>query len=166
MTTAPPLFVLRPVTAQDEPLLYTIYAGTRTEELVVTGWSAEEQDAFLRMQFAAQADAYRQAYTGGAFLVIEVDGVGVGRLYLHRRPEELRIVDLALLPGHRGRGVGSAVLDAVLADADADGVVVSLHVEHGNPARRLYASRGFTSAGAGPVYELLERPVRVVARQL
>ena len=55
---------------------------------------------------------------------------------------------VGVLPGHRGRGVGGALLDAVVGLAARSGVDrLSLSVEDGNHAAALYASRGFVTVG-------------------
>jgi hypothetical protein len=38
----------RPEEPDDEPFLCRLYATTRTEEMALTGWPAEQQEAFLR----------------------------------------------------------------------------------------------------------------------
>jgi predicted GNAT family acetyltransferase len=73
---------------------------------------------------------------------------------------EIRVVDIAIWPGHRGRGIGTLLLTRVFAEGDAAGKPVSIHVEVFNPARRLYDRLGFVEKGAhGDVYLLMERPV-------
>ncbi|MFH8282510.1 GNAT family N-acetyltransferase [Streptomyces antibioticus] len=49
-----------------------------------------------------------------------------------------------LAPHLQGRGLGSAVLRAVLERIDADDVPVRLNVLQGSAARRLYERHGFT----------------------
>jgi ribosomal protein S18 acetylase RimI-like enzyme len=88
--------------------------------------------------------------------VIERDGVPAGRLYLHYQPKDLRIVDIALMPEYRRHGIGRAILTQLLADAQADGRNVSLHVEMNNPALRLYHDLGFQAVGEYGYYFLLE----------
>ena len=77
---------------------------------------------------------------------------------MHRGEAEIRIVDIALLPEHRGGGVGTALLRDLLAEADAAGKRVTIHVERFNPALRLYERLGFSVAEDKGVYLLLERP--------
>jgi ribosomal protein S18 acetylase RimI-like enzyme len=89
--------------------------------------------------------------------VIAVDGEPVGRLYVHRGPSEIRIVDIALLPEHRGDGLGTLLLRDLLAEADAAGKSVTIHVERMNPALRLYERLGFSVAEDKGVYLFLER---------
>ena len=100
--------MLRPVEPDDREFLYRVYASTRTEELAVVPWDDAQKDAFLRAQFDAQDAWWRENYGGASFDVIVVDGEPAGRLYLHRGDTEIRIVDIALLPEHRGKGVGTA----------------------------------------------------------
>jgi ribosomal protein S18 acetylase RimI-like enzyme len=45
-------------------------------------------------------------------------------------------------PETRGRGIGGALIERCLAEADGD---VKLHVDYDNPAKRLYERLGFTS---------------------
>lgn len=152
----PPGVGLRPVAETDLPLLERIYASTRTEELAQTDWDEERKAAFLRFQFQAQHQHYATHYADAQFFVIERDGAPAGRLYLHWRANELRIVDIALLPGHRGAGIGAGLLRALRDEANAHGLFVSIHVEKMNRAMALYRRLGFRKAGEHGVYDLME----------
>jgi hypothetical protein len=77
-------------------------------------WTEAQKEAFLRMQFRAQSLDYAANYAGTEFLIIPVDGVPGGRLCVDRRDDELHIVDIALLPEHRGAAVGGAILHGVV----------------------------------------------------
>ena len=145
---------LRPAGADDRDFLLRVYASTREEELRLLAWSADQKEAFVRMQFEAQDAYYREHYHPATFDVVEVDGERVGRLYVARWGDELRIVDVALLPEHRGRGIGTSLLRALLREAE--GKRVSIHVERHNPAKRLYERLGFTESADHGVYVLME----------
>jgi GNAT superfamily N-acetyltransferase len=147
---------LRPVGPGDEPFLYRVYASTREAELALTGWDGEQQQAFLRQQFGAQQAYYRQHYQDPAFQVVLCDGVPAGRLYVARWADEIRIVDIALLPPWRNAGIGTALLRGLLAEGAGAGKRVSIHVERFNPALRLYARLGFRQVEDKGVYLLLE----------
>jgi GNAT superfamily N-acetyltransferase len=148
---------LRPTTDDDLPFLERVYASTRAEELAPLPWDDAAKGAFVRQQFVAQHTHYRAHYTGTAYLVVLRDGVPAGRLYLARWPDEIRVMDIALLPEHRGAGIGGRLLADVLAEGDATGKRVSIHVERFNPALRLYARLGFRPSADRGVYLFLER---------
>ncbi|HST41269.1 MAG TPA: GNAT family N-acetyltransferase [Conexibacter sp.] len=151
---------LRPATPDDRPLLLRIYASTREQELAQVPFTPEQKAAFLEQQFAAQSAHYAQHHGDGSFDVVEVDGEPAGRLIVSRRPQELLIVDVALLPQFRGGGIGTRLLAPVLAEADGRGAKVTIHVEHLNPAQRLYRRLGFAPVAAEEqgIYQLWERP--------
>ncbi len=149
---------LRPIKAEDEALLFEIYASTRTEEMALVNWSDAQKEAFLRMQFAAQHQHYQNAFPDARFDIILSEGRPIGRLYVDRRPDEIRIVDIALLPHGRNQGVGSSLLKELLAEARDAGKPVRIHVEHNNPALRLYERLGFLRIGDTGIYFLMEWP--------
>jgi ribosomal protein S18 acetylase RimI-like enzyme len=149
----------RPATPDDAPFLLAVYASTREEELALVGWTDEQKAAFCASQFAAQDAWYRENYPGATYDVVLVDGEPAGRRYVARWPDEIRLMDIALLPAYRGRGIGSRLLDELLAEADAAGRRTSVHVEKFNRARSLYERLGFVEAEDKGVYVLLERPV-------
>jgi ribosomal protein S18 acetylase RimI-like enzyme len=135
-----------------------VYASTREEELVTVPWDDAQKAAFLRQQFDAQDAWWRENYADASFDVIVVDGEPAGRLYVHRGPSDIRIVDIALLPEHRGGGIGTSLLEELSAEADAAGKSLTIHVERMNPALRLYGRLGFSVAEDKGVYLFLERP--------
>jgi ribosomal protein S18 acetylase RimI-like enzyme len=134
----------RPATEADASFLFAVYASTREAELAAVAWTPAEIDAFLRMQFAAQDRSFRASFPNAEFLVVDVDDQPAGRLYLSRSIEKIVVVDIALLPAHRGQGVGESLMGAVLAEARRRGVPVRLHVDITNPrAEAFYRRLGF-----------------------
>jgi ribosomal protein S18 acetylase RimI-like enzyme len=146
----------RPATEADLPFLALVYFSTRLEEVAQTGWPLEMQRAFLQQQHEAQHSHYGIAYPDAERLVIVHGGEDVGRLYLDEFPTQVRIIDIALLPEARGRGLGEAIMRDIGADAAARGKRVSIHVEKQNPARRLYDRLGFETVEDKGVYDLME----------
>lgn len=138
-------------------LLLRMYRSTREEELaMVVDWTDEQKDAFVRSQFEAQHAWYRDHYDGAQFDVILVDSVPAGRLYVHRRDREIRLVDITLLPEFRAGGVGTSLLRDLLAEGETAGKPVTIHVEVFNPAMRLYERLGFSPIEERGPYRLME----------
>jgi ribosomal protein S18 acetylase RimI-like enzyme len=142
----------RPTTADDVPFLLRVYSSTREDELKVVPWTDDQKAAFLEMQFQAQKQHYEAYYPDCEFLVIEKDGEGIGRLYIERGDEEIRIIEIALLPAHRGSGIGTMLLREIIDEAAASDRAVRIHVEMYNPALHLYRRLGFRETGTNGVY--------------
>lgn len=147
---------LRPARAEDRDFLLRVYASTREEELRLVDWSDDQKAAFVGMQFDAQDSYYREHYEPATFDVIEVDGEPAGRLYVARWEDDIRIIDIALLPEYRGRGIGTALLRELLDEAAACAKRLSIHVEVNNPARQLYERLGFVPVEERGVYLLMQ----------
>jgi ribosomal protein S18 acetylase RimI-like enzyme len=148
---------LRPSTLDDEQFLYRLYASTREDELAVVPWSESEKETFLTTQFNAQHTFYHQQFNEAEFLIIEQDNEPIGRLYLDRRDDEIRIVDIALLPSHRNRGIGTKYLESILEEGQGAGLPVRIHVERNNTALRLYERLGFQKVTENGIYFLMEK---------
>jgi len=147
--------VLRPQTADDTEFLADLYASLREEELRPVPWSDEQKRTFCRLQFDAQSEHYRTHYSKAEFWIIQRGGERLGRFYLHDSGDDLRIVDIALIPSARGAGLGGAILRQLLEEAAARGSGVSIHVERFNPALRLYERLGFREVDTNGVYLLM-----------
>jgi ribosomal protein S18 acetylase RimI-like enzyme len=147
---------LRPVRDADEPFLLRVYAGTRAEELARLPWSVEQKAAFVAQQFAAQTAHYARHYAGMDADVIVLDGEPAGRLLVARWAEEIRIVDISILPEFRGGGAGSALLRELMEEAAAARKPLSIHVERDNRALGLYERLGFRPVGEHGVYLRME----------
>src|SRR5207249_4690178 len=140
----------------DEPFLRRVYASTRLEELAPLGWSADQQVAFLNQQFDAQHHHYHTYYADAAFQVIMLDDRPIGRLYVARWPNQILLIDIALLPDYRNAGIGSRLLRDLLDEAVRTDRPVRIPVEKFNPALRLYERLGFSIAEDQGVYWFME----------
>ncbi|HEX8692644.1 MAG TPA: GNAT family N-acetyltransferase [Longimicrobium sp.] len=158
MDTTTGALSLRPIRDQDMDFLLRLYGTIRADELERVPWTPEQKEAFVRQQFTAQHAWWTEHYPDASFDLVLLDGEPIGRLYVDRWEREIRIVDIALLPEHRGAGIGTRLLRRVFAEGDAAGKPVSIHVEVFNPARRLYERLGFEYRGETGVYLLMTRP--------
>jgi RimJ/RimL family protein N-acetyltransferase len=134
---------LRPASAADDGLILALYAGTRAQEMAQVPWSAEQKDAFVRMQYAAQKAHYAAEFPLASHDIICVDQTPVGRIYLDRRADALHILDITVLAQHRSHGTGAAVLHRLLDEAGRAGKPVTIYVESFNPSLRFFERLGF-----------------------
>ena len=139
----------RRLSEADLPFLGRLYASTRIEELAPVPWSEADKAAFLEQQFRAQHAHYQQYYPNADWLVITHGGEDIGRLYIERWPSQHRVIDIAFMPAHRGKGYGEALLrDAIDEAADA-GKDVSIMAKISEIVARRNAEREAVMAGAG-----------------
>lgn len=147
---------LRPSDQEDAEFLYRVYADSRAEEMaLIADWSQVQKEEFLRFQFQAQHSHYRSNYPDARYDLILEAGRPIGRFYVCDLEGEIRLMDIALLAGERNRGVGAALVKALLDRAAGLGKMVSLHVEEQNRARRLYERLGFEDVEDVAFYKLM-----------
>ena len=104
-------------------------------EAIDSTWGWDE--AWQRTDFEARFERCEVS-------IIEVNGRAIGALWLERRPAELYVTDLQVLPELQGCGVGTAVLREIIAKAATLGIPVALEVLRVNHrAQRLYERLGF-----------------------
>jgi ribosomal protein S18 acetylase RimI-like enzyme len=143
---------LRAATRDDLEFQASVYASTRQEELAAAGLPEAMTQSFLAMQFEAQTSHYSLCYPSAEWSIIECGGVGAGRLILDRAPDHFHIMDITLLPGFRGLGIGTALLRLVLAEATVKQLPVRLFAFTGERAMGLYLRLGFEIIGDDGVH--------------
>lgn len=146
---------LRPVGADDHEFLLSVYASTRADELALTPWTDEQRQAFVGWQFSAQQDHYAKHYPAANHDVIMFEGRPVGRLYVARLDDQIRIVDITILPAERNAGIGSYLIKQLLDEATRIGKVTQIYVEDFNPSLQLFERLGFTRAQQDGFYLLM-----------
>jgi ribosomal protein S18 acetylase RimI-like enzyme len=139
-------FKTRMATAEDESLLYRIFAEAKGQEFAPLGWPPEQLEPLLRMQYQARKASYKQTNPAAidSILCLE-DGTAVGRHLVERQPERYRTVDIAILAEYRNRGVGAWAIRQIQQIAEFEGVAYRLRADRGSPALRLYERLGFIS---------------------
>jgi ribosomal protein S18 acetylase RimI-like enzyme len=147
---------LRPSLPDDRDFLFRLYASTRMDEIRGFGWSAVQQDAFFRMQFKAQQQWYQATYSTAENQIIEKDHQPIGRVIVQRERDTWRLLDISLLPEHRGQGLGGELIRDLIKECVATGAVLQLQVVITNPALRLYTRLGFIKSGQDQIYMQME----------
>ena len=136
--------ILRPVNESDESFLLALYGSTRDEELAQAEWAEGQKEAFLRWQFDLQRREYLQRFPDARYELITVNGEPAGRFWTGEDAEQIRLLDIALLPEFQKRGVGTVLLrrlmdEAVRANKNLRHMVFVLN----NDAHRFYERLGF-----------------------
>jgi len=147
---------LRRATQEDDRFLVEVYGSTREDELSLTDWNANQRAAFVEMQFRAQQSHYREYYPEGEQYVVLAGDTAIGRLYVAEIEKEVRILDITVLPKHRGAGVGRRVIEAVLAEGTAIGKPVRIYVESYNRSLGLFQRLGFSKVDENEHSYLME----------
>jgi len=137
---------LRTVRADDERFLFELYASGRAEEMAQVPWDATQIEAFLKMQFAAQQQDYQRRFPDGEHLAVLSGDQPIGHQYVARRAEEIRILDIALVPDHRGKGIGTRLISNLMDEARQAQKPLRIYVEQANPSLHLFERLGFSRA--------------------
>ncbi|MFG2947200.1 GNAT family N-acetyltransferase [Streptomyces adustus] len=132
---------LRPATEADVEIIAELRADVMRPDLERLGRYDEHR---VRQRLR---DSFSTRYTS----VVMADGAFVGCVTVRPRGDGLWLEHFYLAPRHQGRGLGSAVLRAVLGRTDVQGMTVGLNVLQGSPARRLYERHGFVVESQDPV---------------
>jgi ribosomal protein S18 acetylase RimI-like enzyme len=138
---------LRPEIADDAPFLFDLYASTRTEELDSTGWDGPARNAFLQMQHRCQQESYRGMFSLADFSILTLKEHSIGRVVIQRTFEEIRIVDIALLPEYRRKGIGTLLMKRLMSEAEASRKSIRLHTVPNSRESRWYERLGFKKTG-------------------
>jgi ribosomal protein S18 acetylase RimI-like enzyme len=93
--------------------------------------------------------------------MISIGEQPVGRFFVHRGADAIRVVDLGLLPEYRSQGIGSALLKALLEEADGAGMPIRLHAESFNRAMKLYERLGFHTVRINGIHVEMECAPRI-----
>ncbi len=110
------------------------------------------------MQCAAQRADYERRFPEAAHSIVLVGDVPVGRIWVDRRADEIRLLDVALLPDRCGRGTGGALLGDLMEEAGRCGKPLRHSVLKENVrALRFYRRLGFVEAEDFGLYVLMER---------
>jgi ribosomal protein S18 acetylase RimI-like enzyme len=108
------------------------------------------------MQFTAQQTHYGSRYPNAVHCLILKDGRPVGRVYVSREEEVIRILDITVLPAERSAGIGTTVLEEIMDDGRATGRPVQIYVENYNPSLKLFERLGFSRIEDTGMHYLME----------
>jgi ribosomal protein S18 acetylase RimI-like enzyme len=135
---------LTPVTSEDHDFLLRLYQSSRGDDLRELGWSEDRISEFLGMQHEAQRKLLARDYPNILDQIVSLDGQPAGRLAVEPRPDQVRLIDLALVPEHRNHGLGTQLIRQVQEQAQSARLPLRLQVIRFNRAVGLFERLGFT----------------------
>src|SRR5262245_7640745 len=127
-----PLTTLRPARAED----FDYCAGLYFEGM-------ENIIRQLNLNMEAQLAGFRQRWDVTQVKIIMIDGTDIGWLQSFVKDDALFLAQLFLDRALRGRGIGTAMVKALIEEAASAGRALTLGVVKINPALRLYERLGF-----------------------
>ena len=142
-------FTLRPETPADEAFRLALFRASRGPGWDQVALPPDMLTMVMAQQFHAQTQGYRVAYPDARLEIVMVDAIPMGRLATHRGADTIQLIDIALTPEWRGRGVGTAILDGLMDEARALDLPLTLQVARDNlAAQRLYHRLAFVATAA------------------
>ncbi|MFN2578253.1 MAG: GNAT family N-acetyltransferase [Pyrinomonadaceae bacterium] len=142
MPIAPESITLQPVRETDRDFLLQLYKSSRGDDLRALGWSEDRISDFLEMQHEAQRNLENEGEHTSDQLVL-MNRKPIGRLSIEARTDEIRCIDLALLPEYRNQGVGTLLINQLQAQAASAKCPLHLQVIRFNRAVNLFERLGF-----------------------
>jgi len=143
---------LRPERDEDAPFRFKLFCESRPAEFALLQLDPAVFEQLMRFQFHAQTVTYRANFPDARFDIIERDRAPIGRIVVNRPGTMLHIVDQAIVPELRNRGLGTAIMKALMDEATRNGLPVRLKVASTNdPSMRLYRRLGFVPIRTEPL---------------
>jgi len=150
---------LVPVTPDDQQFLYDLYCSTRSEELDAVGFDPQQREMFFKLQYNSQRQVYAYQFSEKRHSIIRAGDRRVGRIWVFDDKDQVRLIDISLLPEARSRGIGTELIEQLKTEAADTGKTLRLQVAIGNRAIELYRRLGFLEIGqSGSHYQMEWRP--------
>jgi ribosomal protein S18 acetylase RimI-like enzyme len=149
----PPGLLLRAAVEADAAFARALYASTR-DDLRQLPLPPAQLAQLIAMQQRVHEAGQRAVYPNAEVMILEHGGSAAGRAVLDTTGADWRLVELAVLPELRGRGLGAALLAALQERARAHGAGIGLAVLRTNAAAlRLYQRAGFVIDGGNELQQ-------------
>jgi ribosomal protein S18 acetylase RimI-like enzyme len=109
---------LKPASPEDSEFLLLLKAST-LPELGMLGLDTDQFRTIVRIQIAAQEQEYWRSYPGSTHMIVETSGTRAGRIWVNRGENEIRILDISILPEFRRTRIGTLLYESLIAEAEA-----------------------------------------------
>lgn len=146
---------MRPAGDSDKLFIESLYKKNR-EDLRMIDAEKDFIEELIDTQYHAQTVGYGDKFPNAMYFIIEKHNERVGRVVVDFGPNEIRLVDIALLPAAQGKGFGKGVIQALQSAARQVMTPLTLSVSKTNLAAiGLYAQLGFKVAESSDSYDFL-----------
>jgi ribosomal protein S18 acetylase RimI-like enzyme len=129
---------LRAATFDDADFLFHLHRAAM-QTYVAQTWGTWDEEW--------QLQHFGQHFDPSVCQIIMLHGQDIGVISVVRQVNGIFLSNLELLPAYRGRGIGTDLIKTLLAEAQQNGIALTLQVLKVNPARRLYERLGFVISG-------------------
>ncbi len=148
----------RPAVAEDEAFIRALITRTVSDELLADAWPEAMRGPLLEMQYRARMAGTRASFPEAEQEIILAGGEAAGWLVTARGEAGITLVDIAVIPQRRGKGLATAAIRELLAESERSGKRVDLHVTLTNPAIRLYERLGFRKTASDEIRQQMVWP--------
>ena len=157
-TVNPADISLRPAQDGDEPFLKRVHTvrGIGSSRRCSRPDEAELYHKVMAQQYDSQHRFYFANYDTAHYGIIQWTDQPIGRLYVDYRDDEVRVLEIAILPDYRGRGIGRIVMTGLCLEAAMRRKPVRLCVHYLSRAQRFYRQLGFREIGVEGPDRLME----------
>lgn len=151
------------MSTSDDQFLLALYESTRSAEMALVPWSDDQKRVFLKGQFEAQRTDYLARFPAAKHSIIVIDDEPIGRIWIDRRNDEIRILDIAILPRDQNAGVGTVLLEQLQHQAAEAELPLRHSVSVTNQdALRFYRRLGFCVVEDFETHVLMEWRTAVI----
>src|SRR5688572_30348858 len=141
---------LRPATLEDVEFACHVSRETMRGHALATFGKWNDDDARLRCS---------RNIAAGFTQIIELEGVQIGIYVVERASDHVQLLQIFILPDYQRRGIGSRLIERLLAEARAAHLPLRLRVLRVNPAFELYQRMGFKVVQETPERYFMEHPL-------
>lgn len=144
----PTTFTLHRSSVDDAPLFYSVIDRTMREFILKT-WGRWDEARVRRESAQKSRDPNAQ--------IVRVANISVGVFVVDRCPTHIQLAQIYLLPEYQRMGIGTALIETLIAEASQSQIPVRLHVLAVNPAKSFYERFGFSVTEATPEFFYMEK---------
>lgn len=144
----PVAFTLRRASVDDAQLFYDVIYRTMREFIVAT-WGAWSESR-------VQAESREDSSSPNAQVVL-VGDVAVGVFLVERHSTHIQLEQIYLLPEYQHLGIGTALMNSLIVEAEQHKIPIRLRVMAVNSAKKFYEQFGFIVTEATPEFFFMEK---------